>query len=230
MEIEAQITPANFSGNTAVPVALRGEAPHGVSRWSQTVTIADPQLWWSWDLGKQNLYKIAAKRSGDSAEKTEIFGIRSIRHDQDWVWYLNDQRIYLRGTNYIATQWLSQADKRWYDRDVAMLRGANLNTVRVHAHLERPEFYTAADEQGVLVWQDFPLQWGYTDTAAFRWKRFVRPATWWTNMPTIPRSWSGRCTMSLRTRWTGCRSMIRSRTLRSTSSSRRRSRASILRG
>jgi beta-mannosidase len=37
----------------------------------------------------------------------------------------------------------------------------------VHAHLERPEFYDLADELGIMVWQDFPLQWGYTDSRAF---------------------------------------------------------------
>ena len=44
--------------------------------------------------------------------------------------------------------------------------GANLNSLRVHAHLERPEFYDVADELGVMIWQDFPLQWGYTDEPA----------------------------------------------------------------
>jgi beta-mannosidase len=31
----------------------------------------------------------------------------------------------------------------------------------VHAHITRPELYDAADEAGLLLWQDFPLQWGY---------------------------------------------------------------------
>ena len=38
---------------------------------------------------------------------------------------------------------------------------ANLDLVRVHAHVARPELYDAADELGLLVWQDLPLQWGY---------------------------------------------------------------------
>ena len=31
----------------------------------------------------------------------------------------------------------------------------------MHAHITRPEFYEAADRQGMLIWQDLPLQWGY---------------------------------------------------------------------
>ena len=39
---------------------------------------------------------------------------------------------------------------------------ANLDLLRVHAHVTRPEFYDAADAAGLLLWQDFPLQWGYS--------------------------------------------------------------------
>jgi beta-mannosidase len=33
--------------------------------------------------------------------------------------------------------------------------------LRIHAHITRPELYDAADQAGLLLWQDFPLQWGY---------------------------------------------------------------------
>ena len=38
---------------------------------------------------------------------------------------------------------------------------AGLDLLRVHAHVTRPELYDAADEAGLLLWQDMPLQWGY---------------------------------------------------------------------
>jgi beta-mannosidase len=47
------------------------------------------------------------------------------------------------------------------------MKGANLNTIRVHAHVLPPEFHAACDRTGILVWQDFPLQWGYRDDPAF---------------------------------------------------------------
>jgi beta-mannosidase len=42
-----------------------------------------------------------------------------------------------------------------------LAREAGLDLVRIHGHISRPELYDAADELGMLVWQDFPLQWGY---------------------------------------------------------------------
>ena len=170
VKINARAWGANFRG-PVIPIAISGAATPGESRLSADVTVQRPELWWSWDYGKQNLYRLEATMqdaSGQSlAAAATRFGIRSISHDQDWVWRLNGKRIYPRGSNYISTQWLSQADKAWSDRDVKLMRGANLNSIRVHAHLERPEFYEAADEQGVMVWQDYPLQWGYTDTPEF---------------------------------------------------------------
>jgi beta-mannosidase len=46
-------------------------------------------------------------------------------------------------------------------RDVDLAIEANLDMLRIHAHVTRPELYAAADERGLLLWQDFPLQWGY---------------------------------------------------------------------
>lgn len=171
--LAGDIAARNFQSWNKLPVKLNVIAPPGESRFRTEVRLDKPALWWSWDFGKPNLYRLTSKLTlaTDSAQildsTTTVFGVRSITHDSAWVWRLNGKRIYPRGTNYISTQWLSQADRQWYARDVDMMLAANLNTVRVHAHLERPEFYDVADSAGIMVWQDFPLQWGYTDDAAF---------------------------------------------------------------
>ena len=46
-------------------------------------------------------------------------------------------------------------------RDVELACDAGLDLLRIHAHITRPELYDAADEAGLLLWQDLPLQWGY---------------------------------------------------------------------
>ena len=40
-------------------------------------------------------------------------------------------------------------------------REAGLDLLRIHAHVTRPALYDQADERGMLLWQDLPLQWGY---------------------------------------------------------------------
>ena len=58
--------------------------------------------------------------------------------------------------------------------DVELRREAGLDLrPRATATSRRPELYDAADELGMLVWQDFPLQWGYARTIR---KQAVRQA------------------------------------------------------
>jgi beta-mannosidase len=168
--LDGVIRGSNFDDPSTLPVRASGKASPGVSHLVTEVTVDHPRLWWSWDYGRPNLYELTAHIAhdgGDDAPRSARFGVRSITRDDHWVVRLNGQRVYPRGTNYIATQWLSQADREFYARDERLMIEAELNSVRVHAHLERPEFYDLADELGIMVWQDFPLQWGYTDLPAF---------------------------------------------------------------
>ena len=88
-------------------------------------------------------------------------------HSPDlWRLRLNGDDLFLRGTNYVSD--LHPELIRDPERDVALLREANLNFVRVHGHVEPPEFHRACSKAGILVMQDLPLQWGYDPS--------VRPA------------------------------------------------------
>jgi beta-mannosidase len=170
--LSGTIRAKNFPSTARLPVSFAVKAAPGLSRSVGEVKIDKPALWWSWDYGKPNLYTLDAelgpKGAGPALDaKVVAFGVRSITRDDNWVVRLNGQRIYARGSNYISTQWLSQADRAFYEKDIKLVLGANLNSLRVHAHLERPEFYDVADEMGVMIWQDFPLQWGYTDEPVF---------------------------------------------------------------
>ena len=46
----------------------------------------------------------------------------------------------------------------------------------LHAHVRRPELYDAADEAGLLLWQDLPLQWGYSRSVRRQARRQAREA------------------------------------------------------
>jgi beta-mannosidase len=173
LELGGSIHGVTFDDVRPLPVRATLVAKPGESRVRVEVAIDHPRLWWSWDYGRPDLYAFDATLSsngepGPRDAKTVRFGVRSVRLDDHWVFWLNGRRVYPRGTNYIATQWLSQADRPFYERDLRAMIDANLNAIRVHAHVERPEMYDLADELGLMVWQDFPLQWGYTDMPPFR--------------------------------------------------------------
>lgn len=127
----------------------------------KTLTIKNPRLWWTWDQGKPNLYKLKI------LDKEITFGIREIKIDEDQNIYLNGRRIFIRGTNIIPEQHLVKYTKKRIEKDIKLALNANINAFRIHAHVNRKEFYDACDRSGILIWQDFPLQWEYNNSPAF---------------------------------------------------------------
>lgn len=132
--------------------------------------LAEPRLWWPWDHGEPFRYRLrTVVEDGDTGEALvtdeRMVGLRSIEVGGDWVWRVNGRPVFVRGCNYIGEQWLSALAPERAAADVALAVGANLNTLRVHAHVTAPAFYDECDAAGVLVWQDLPMQWGYADSA-----------------------------------------------------------------
>ena len=133
-------------------------------------TINSPELWWTWDRGPQSFYTVQVQLSSHGRIRDEAearCGVRSFSIDPDGTWHLNGQRIFPRGTNLLPAQWLSEYTPERIAEDVALLKQANVNAVRIHGHVNRTELYDALDEAGILVWQDFALQWVYAHDDQF---------------------------------------------------------------
>ncbi len=143
-------------------------AGHNAIRWM--VEVEEPTLWWPHALGEPNLAQVTvAVFAGDDETETEppsdarevTTGLRSVSM-RDFRWTINGERLFIKGVNHgPATQRLADATPEQVARDIELARDANLDLVRVHAHIARPELYDAADRLGMLLWQDLPLQWGY---------------------------------------------------------------------
>ncbi|WP_049941356.1 glycosyl hydrolase 2 galactose-binding domain-containing protein [Halorhabdus utahensis] len=110
-----------------------------------TIDIRDPALWWPHDLGEQNRYVIRAKLDDD--ERTLTTGLCSVDDDESDGLRVNDTPMTARGVGLLAAE----------PEDIERAVDLNANLVRAHAHVPSPAVYEAADEAGVLVWQDLPL-------------------------------------------------------------------------
>ncbi len=133
---------------------------------NQAFKLKKPKLWWTWDLGKPNLYsiKIALKQDGAILDEwNDTFGVRKIEYKADG-WHLNDKKLFLRGANFFSSLWLSKMDDESYAVSVNQVREANLNFLRISYHLEKPNFYDIIDEAGIVLQQDFPTLWDYEYT------------------------------------------------------------------
>jgi beta-mannosidase len=143
----------------------------GTSKIELALHVADPKLWWTWDMGDQHLYEgfVSVTVDGQAtSEWSDQFGIRDLSiEDPGEEWRLNGEPFYPRGSNHIPTLWLSEYTDDLIAEDLSLMREANLNAMRVCVHVTHPDFYRAADEAGILLWQDFPLQWSYGESPAF---------------------------------------------------------------
>lgn len=129
-------------------------------------TIHQPELWWSWDTGEQNLYQLKLQSEIFGVQQIE-FGVRDVKLDEQKQFFINGEKLFLRGTNIIPAQWLSELTKEKAASLVSLMKAANINAVRIHAHVNRNEFYEECNKQGIIVWQDFALQWTYDESEEF---------------------------------------------------------------
>jgi beta-mannosidase len=74
---------------------------------------------------------------------------------------VNGRDCFVHAVNYIPTQHFADVSEDFYARDMQLCRAANLGSLGVHGHLQPQACYDAADRAGMLVFQDFPLQWHY---------------------------------------------------------------------
>ncbi|HET9601024.1 MAG TPA: hypothetical protein VFP08_05515 [Acidimicrobiales bacterium] len=153
---------------TTVDGKIEREREHSLAKGLNSVEwtfgVDNPRLWWPRALGDQPLVTLEVTVTADhepSHARSVCTGLRRVAMHR-WVLSVNGERLFLKGANAGPTRMaLAEATPDELRRDVALAADAGLDLLRVHGHITRPEFYEAADELGMLVWQDMPLQWGY---------------------------------------------------------------------
>lgn len=167
-QVNIALEPHNFSETPqrqlgdSWAVTLQG---HERRPFEFTLTLPQPRLWLPWTHGEPWLYRAKVSLEAPAPDQAvQVFGIREIRaviEPQCWEWWLNGQRIFPKGSNYISDFYLDRVTGESLRRDLELARRANLDLLRVHAHIAPLDFYRLCDEQGLLVMCDFPLIWTY---------------------------------------------------------------------
>lgn len=156
----------NFGSRKIINKNIEVKLAPLAGEFSFTIDIDKPKLWYSWDIGEQNIYTLVL-RSEYFTDVEEKFGVREVKLDENKNFFINGKKLFLRGTNIIPAQFLSEFSVDKIKELIALMREANINAVRVHAHVNRKELYHEFDKAGIIVWQDFALQWTYEDSEAF---------------------------------------------------------------
>ncbi|WEG13376.1 beta galactosidase jelly roll domain-containing protein [Pullulanibacillus sp. KACC 23026] len=132
------------------------------------LTIQNPKLWWTHDLGEPNLYNLHVTLLADSQivdKQTEQVGIRTTevklindRGQHCFTFVLNGVEIFAKGSNWIPIDsFIASTPDERYVHLIKMAKVANMNMLRVWGGgiYEKDIFYKECNQQGILVWQDF---------------------------------------------------------------------------
>ncbi len=167
--VTATITPPG--GGTPVTVSQTVTvAPDSVQTASFTpsqypsLTIADPQVWWPYQMGAQPLYTLSTSVSQGSAalnSASETFGIRNVTSflttgtsagapSGARAFDINGVPLVIRGGGFDPNLFLhySAADTA---RQIALMKNMGINAIRLEGHIMPADFFEQMDAAGILV-------------------------------------------------------------------------------
>lgn len=164
-ELEMLVKPYNFDADYQGVRTRRVVLQPGVNVVKAVLTVPDAKLWWTWDLGRPDMYTAVFSLLDDCLEQN--FGIKEVEQDGAGHWSLNGKKLFLRGMRYISSNWMSVANKEMWVDDLQKMLDMNINSIRIGSHVEKDGFYTLCDEMGFLMWQVFPLHYCVSDSDDF---------------------------------------------------------------
>ena len=132
--------------------------------------FSKPRLWWPFNKGEQFLHhlNLTFKQGGELSDTLKTrFGIRDIRSDQNTpdksrIFYVNGQRLFLHGTNWIPEA-MQRTSLERTQTELRYTRQAGINFIRLWAGgvTESDEYFDLCDQLGIFNWVEF---WQSGDT------------------------------------------------------------------
>ena len=132
------------------------------------ISISNPKLWWTHNLGEPYLYniKVIVKKNKIILDSISTkYGIRTIKLinkkdsiGESFYFELNGKPVYMKGANYIPqNSFQNNVTNHHYKKLLSDVVSSNMNMLRVWGGgiYENDIFYDLCDEKGVLIWQDF---------------------------------------------------------------------------
>ena len=155
VEVRISTVKGKKAGSAVKTVSL---SPESVKDLSIKIPL---ELFNAWSPSNPNLYKaeITLKVDGRKVDSwVERFGVKKfeVRGDK---FYLNDKPFYSRGFGddmmYLLTM-SSPGDRAYHKKHLQLAKDYGFNYIRLHTHVEVPEYVEAADEVGLMLQLELP--------------------------------------------------------------------------
>jgi beta-mannosidase len=194
-------------------------------------TLNEINLWWPYELGKQDLYEFHLYLFNDQGKTTDHrvwkSGFRKIklvenrgvetRDNPPFTLEINNVRIFAKGTNWVNPEiFPGIITTERYKELLDLALGMHFNLLRVWGGgiINKDAFFELCDEMGIMIWQEFPLACNnYPDDPAYLQvlKQEARSIVTrlhnhpslaiWSGGNELFNSWSGMTDQSLPLRW-----------------------------
>lgn len=157
-----------YRGSGEIAVCKEITLQPGCNTINIPLEIVNPRLWMPNGWGEPALYdfKATVKVNGQviASEKKRV-GLRTVKvvmeedeHGKSFYFVVNGKPMFAKGSNFIPSDaLLPNVTSEHYYQLMKDVKAANHNMIRVWGGgiYEDDRFYDAADEMGILVWQDF---------------------------------------------------------------------------
>lgn len=158
----------SVNNRTVQTVSRHIELQPGRNQVEIPFEILKPERWMPNGWGKPTLYNFTARIISNSqivAEETKRIGLRTVKvvnetdaHGESFYFEVNGIPMFAKGANYIPSDaMLPAVTAERYNKLFRDIKEANMNMIRVWGGgvYEDDRFYDLADENGILIWQDF---------------------------------------------------------------------------
>ena len=135
--------------------------------------LQNVKFWWPRGYGEPCLYEAKLQILDNNekvlCENVQKIGIRKTElivtdintkeKPGEFFFKVNGEKVFVKGTNWVALDALHSRDIQYLDTAVNMLIDLNCNMVRLWGGnvYESDRFYDLCDKNGILVWQDFTM-------------------------------------------------------------------------
>ena len=139
----------------------------------RTISLENVDLWWPKGYGDPALYDATFRIEDDKKnildEKKQKIGIRTAEliftdittpdNPGEFVFKINGEKIFVRGTNWVPLDALHSRDKSLLKDALNMVNDLNCNMIRCWGGnvYEDHDFFNFCDENGIMIWQDFAM-------------------------------------------------------------------------
>jgi len=139
----------------------------------KNILLDNVDFWWPRGYGEPVMYEAVVRiidgKKNILDEKKQKIGIRTAElvsteittkeNPGEFVFKVNGEKIFVRGTNWVPLDALHSRDKSHLKNAISMITDLNCNMIRCWGGnvYEDHDFFDLCDENGLMVWQDFAM-------------------------------------------------------------------------